>query len=89
MQGYLQNAKNRGIRNILALRGDAPNPDAPAAEPDSEPRCNYGSDLVRIIKEDFEGAFTVAVAGYPSGHPDAPSYTDDLINLKKKVDAGK
>ena len=59
-----------------------------AGEVKGSEKCRYGSDLVNLIKQDFPGDFTVAVAGYPSGHPDAPSYNDDLINLKKKVEAG-
>merc|ERR1719242_524883 len=48
----------------------------------------YASDLVRHIKEKYDGDFTVVVAGYPNGHPDADSYEDDLLNLKAKCDAG-
>ena len=59
-----------------------------AGEERGSEKCRFGSDLVNLIKQDFPGDFTVAVAGYPSGHPDAPSYNDDLINLKKKVEAG-
>ena len=29
-----------------------------------------------------------ACSGYPTGHPDCPTYEEDLQNLKKKVDAG-
>ena len=92
----MQNAKDRGIRNILALRGDqdqagegeASKSSESATEERGSEKCRFGSDLVNLIKQDFPGDFTVAVAGYPSGHPDAPSYNDDLINLKKKVEAG-
>ncbi len=80
---YLQKAKGLGIRNILALRGDVP--------PDEEWRLkglNFASDMVRLIRSEFADNFTVVVAGYPRGHPEAPSYEDDLLNLKTKVDAG-
>jgi methylenetetrahydrofolate reductase (NADPH) len=26
--------------------------------------------------------------GYPTGHPDSPSYEEDLQHLKEKIDAG-
>lgn len=50
----------------------------------------HASDLVRLIRasESPEDNFTVVVAGYPNGHPDAASYEEDLLHLKAKVDAG-
>merc|ERR1719150_1423153 len=83
---WLQKAKSFGIRNILALRGDQ---DFDDTKNDFEgEKFKYASDLVRLIKEEHEGDFTVVVAGYPKGHPDAATYEDDLLNLKAKCDAG-
>lgn len=67
-----------GIRKIVALRGDLP---AGVEKPQS-----YASDLVALLKEvaDFE----IAVAAYPEKHPEAPNSQFDLLNLKRKADAG-
>ena len=67
-----------GIRKIVALRGDLP-------EGVEEPQ-SYASDLVTLLKEvaDFE----IAVAAYPEKHPEAPNSQFDLLNLKRKADAG-
>lgn len=69
-----------GIENILALRGDI--------NPEIEPKKHfeYASDLITFIKE--KGNYDIAAACYPEGHVDAESLVDDVLNLKKKVDAG-
>ncbi|CAH1773146.1 unnamed protein product [Owenia fusiformis] len=82
---FLQKAKDLGIRNILALRGDPPQDEDWAP---TEGGCNYATDLVRHIKQEFDDHFVICVAGYPTGHPDCTSYEDDLKYLKEKVDAG-
>lgn len=76
----LDEIKSRGIENILALRGDR--------SPDIEPKTDFphASDLITYIKS--EGDFDIAGACYPECHPDADSLVDDIINLKKKVEAG-
>jgi methylenetetrahydrofolate reductase (NADPH) len=72
---YWQN----GIRHIVALRGDlAPNS---ASKP-----ALYASDLVEILRSVAD--FDISVAAYPEVHPEAPSAQFDLLNLKRKVDAG-
>ncbi|MBQ9898626.1 MAG: methylenetetrahydrofolate reductase, partial [Ruminococcus sp.] len=76
----LAEAQKRGIENILALRGDI-NPDIPPVK-DFE----HASDLVSYIRS--RGDFDIAGACYPEVHPDAPSLVEDILNLKKKVDAG-
>lgn len=83
---HLNKAKNLGIRNILALRGDLPNIDEKWEHDES--KFNYAYDMVKHIRSEFQDYFTVCVAGYPTGHPEAVSYEDDLLHLKEKVDAG-
>ena len=46
---------------------------------------HYASDLVRHIRDLFGNQFCICVAGYPTGHPEATSYHDDLLRLKEKV----
>lgn len=82
IQHSLLNMKNAGVENILALRGDKPK------WMDGEPFTDYhyASDLVEEIKK--YGGFCIGGACYPEGHPDALNKSQDIENLKKKVDAG-
>ncbi|KAK8723977.1 hypothetical protein OTU49_011381 [Cherax quadricarinatus] len=83
---HLKRAKDIGIRNILALRGDPPHGAEDWVPP--EDGFNYASDLVRHIRKEFGDYFVICVAAYPMGHPEATSYEDDIKYLKEKVDAG-
>lgn len=83
---YCNKAKSLGIRNILALRGDLPDVDD-QWQHDTQ-GLNYATDMVRLLRAEFGDDFTVCVAGYPTGHPEAASYEQDLLHLKEKVDAG-
>jgi len=76
-QAYWQ----QGIRHIVALRGDLPE-----KEVSGQKEKLYALDLVKLLKSvaDFE----ISVAAYPEVHPEAPNPQFDLINLKRKVDAG-
>lgn len=78
----LDKMKAAGIDNVLALRGDKPKDFS--GEPFRDFR--YASELVEEIKA--YGDFCVGGACYPEGHVDAVRKTDDIRNLKKKVDAG-
>lgn len=82
--GHLHKAKQLGLKNILALRGD-PIGDQWETE---EGGFNYAADLVKHIRSEFGDYFDICVAGYPKGHPDAGSFEDDLQHLKEKVAAG-
>ncbi|XP_032719308.1 methylenetetrahydrofolate reductase isoform X1 [Lontra canadensis] len=82
--GYLHKAKQLGLKNVLALRGD------PVGDQweEEEGGFSYAVDLVRHIRSEFGDYFDICVAGYPKGHPDAGSFEADLKYLKEKVSAG-
>ncbi len=72
--------KERGIENIMALRGDIPKDGTTVHD------YKFATDLIADIKQG--GSFCIGGACYPEGHPEAPSRAEDLKNLKRKVDAG-
>ena len=77
----LQDLKDRGIENILALRGDIPD-DADL----SGLQYHYASELVAEIRE--FGGFCIGGACYPETHPDSKNSKEDIESLKIKVDNG-
>ena len=56
-----------GIRNILALRGDAPNDDLKWEKQESG--LNYATDMVKLINEAYPNDFTICVAGIRDFEP--------------------
>lgn len=78
----LEDLRAKGIKNILALRGDIP----AGTEFPLKDGYSYASELTKAIK-DF-GGFCVGGACYPECHPDCGSLDEDIENLKRKVDAG-
>ncbi len=85
LRSYLREALERGIQNIVALRGDPPRGETAFVPVDGGLR--YANELVALIRAEF-AELGVAVAGYPETHQEAPSADADLANLKRKVDAG-
>ena len=73
-----------GVRHIVALRGDAPEPGTPYA-PHPGGYAN-AAELVAGLKS--IAPFDVSVAAYPEIHPDSGTRQADLDNFKRKVDAG-
>ena len=74
-----------GFRNIMTLRGDPPRGETSFTPPLDGLR--FASDLVALLKARHPD-FCLGVGGYPERHPEAVSEGDDLIHLKRKVDAG-
>jgi methylenetetrahydrofolate reductase (NADPH) len=72
--------RENNIENILALRGD-PSPNIIPVG-----RFRHANELISFIKS--HGDFDILAACYPEGHPESPSLQEDLINLKRKTEAG-
>ncbi len=81
----IEEIKNAGIQNIMALRGDIP------AELKNEDRSKWdykhAIDLVSEIKS-VSPDFCIGGACYPEIHPESANQRDDIKRLKEKVDAG-
>ena len=73
-----------GVRHLVALRGDPPEPGARfEAHIDG---YRDAAELVAGLKQ--VAPFDISVACYPECHPDAASAAADIEHLKRKVDAG-
>ncbi len=88
-----------GVKNVLALRGDAagnekffvPHPHGHhyANElVDQIISLNEGHYLEEEIMDGFKTDFCVGVAGYPEKHFESPNLDTDLFYTKKKIDRG-
>ena len=88
-----------GIKNVLALRGDAAAHEKFFTPPPQGHR--YADDLVKQIidlnsghyleEEIMEGVktdFCIGVAGYPEKHFESPNVDTDIHYLKRKIDLG-
>jgi methylenetetrahydrofolate reductase (NADH) len=71
-----------GVQRIVALRGDLP------PGQDRAGHFRYADQLVAFIREQTGDHFHIEIAAYPEKHPQATSIQDDLLNFRKKVDAG-
>lgn len=77
LQAYL----DHGIRHVLALQGDGPDPHIGSD-------FSSAAELVDFIRREFGGAFTIAVAGAPEGLPDSRPLEAEIELLKRKQDSG-
>jgi len=80
----LDDLERGGIENVLALRGDPPRDAMDFRHP--EDGFDYANELTAFIAE--RGGFSIGGGCHPEKHPEAPSPEDDLLQLKRKVDAG-
>ena len=86
IKNILTEIKNRGIQNVLALRGDPPK-DHPRWQPGPE-NFKYSCELCAFIRDLFQNYFGIGVAGFPEGHVLCPNRELDAQYLKTKIDAG-
>jgi methylenetetrahydrofolate reductase (NADPH) len=74
--------KDMGIKRIVALRGDLPSGMASIGE------FQYANELVSFIRAQTGEHFHIEVAAYPEFHPQANSAREDMLNFKRKMNAG-
>ena len=81
----IENIRNAGISNVMALRGDIP--ESMINDDRSKWEYLHAVDLVRELKE--SGAdFCIGGACYPEIHPESINQKEDIKYLKEKVEAG-
>jgi methylenetetrahydrofolate reductase (NADPH) len=78
----LDHWKARGVRRLVALRGDLPSGMVDGGD------FRYASDLVEFVRARTGDWFRIEVAAYPEIHPHAPSPEADLKAFARKVTAG-
>lgn len=79
MEKILADLKQKGVKNILALRGDL-------GENDTRSDFRYAADLISFIKQNYD--FNVFAACYPEKHLEADSLDEDLNCLREKAELG-
>ncbi|MEE8168940.1 MAG: methylenetetrahydrofolate reductase [NAD(P)H] [Phycisphaerae bacterium] len=80
----LDQLRDSGVENVLALRGDPPKGETEfTPAPDG---FAFAAELTTFIRGSYE--FCIAGAGYPEKHVEAPTFDADLAHLKEKVAAG-
>jgi len=82
IRDLLKTYQERGIKRLVALRGDVPSGEVSAGD------FKYAVELVEFIRAETGNQFHIEVAAYPEFHPEARTPKADLLNLKRKVDAG-
>ena len=78
----LERYRANGIRHVVALRGDLPSGLGHSGE------LRHASDLVAFIRATTGDWFHIDVACYPEYHPQTRYAKDEIVNFKRKVDAG-
>ena len=82
IRGLLQAYQANGIKRLVALRGDLPSGEVSTGD------FRYATELVAFIRAETGQHFHIEVAAYPEFHPEAKSPAADVLNLKRKIDAG-
>lgn len=80
VESMVEQFKENGIENIMALRGNIPS-DGKVGED-----YQYACQLIKELKA--KGDFCIGAACYPEGHVESPSIKEDIQHLKEKVEAG-
>jgi methylenetetrahydrofolate reductase (NADPH) len=84
LRGTLDEMRDAGIDNVLALRGDPPQ-----GEKEWKPTpggLRYSTELAQLISENYD--FCIGAACFPEVHPEAVDMESDIRFLKEKIASG-
>ena len=84
LRATLDQMREAGVENVLALRGDPPQGQERWTK--TEGGLEYSLELIELLREDYE--FAIGGAAFPETHIHAVGPEEDLRFLKAKVDAG-
>lgn len=84
IQKQISEMEARGIKNVMALRGDL----TPELEKTDRSKWDYryAVELIQELKNGHD--FCIGAACYPEVHPESRNQREDILHLKEKVDAG-
>ncbi len=84
LRSTLDEIREIGIDNVLALRGDPPQGETEWRQ--TEGGLKYSTELIELVTGQYK--FAVGAASFPEVHPEAVDLEHDLRFLKEKVEAG-
>jgi methylenetetrahydrofolate reductase (NADPH) len=84
LRGVLDQLRDGGIENVLALRGDPPRGQKGFVAP--EGGLTSAAELAGLISREY--GFAIGGSCFPEVHPEAPDLEADIAYLKTKVDNG-
>src|SRR3954462_7483211 len=84
LRGVLDQIRDAGIENVLALRGDPPQGQEEWRA--TEGGLTYSTELIDMIASDYD--FAIGAACFPEVHIPSPSLEQDLRVMKEKVANG-
>ena len=84
LAGVVDRLVSRGVRNVLALRGDPPKGEDTFQAVDGG--FHHASELMQFLQSSYD--LGIGGACYPESHPESPDADDDLRWTKHKVESG-
>lgn len=82
LRALLDHYREQQIRHLIALRGDTPSGLRDHGD------FSYANEFIEFIRREYGDYFFIEVAAYPETHPQADSAEFDLLNFKRKIEAG-
>ncbi len=83
INSILSRLQDRGIENILALRGDVPQQEGHDIRHEA---FHHSNELIRHIRGNYN--FCLGAAAFPEGHKESRTLQEDTHCMKMKADSG-